>query len=60
MKAYVITTGTVFGLIVIAHVWRIFEEGVHVAKEPPFLLLTLIAAALGLWACGLLVRSPRS
>jgi hypothetical protein len=26
MKAYVMTTGTVFGLIVAAHIWRLIDE----------------------------------
>jgi len=46
MKAYLVTTGTVFGLIVLAHVWRVFVEGAHLAKEPPFVLVTMAAAAL--------------
>lgn len=27
VKAYLITTGTVFGLIVVMHSWRVFAEG---------------------------------
>ena len=57
MKAYLITTGTVFGLIALAHIWRIFEEGSRLAKEPWFLLLTLAAVALSVWAWRLLGRS---
>jgi len=60
MKAYLVTTGTVFGLIVVAHVWRVFVEGAHLARQPPFVLVTLAAAALSLWAWGLLGRSTRS
>jgi len=59
MKAYLITTGTVFGLIVLAHIWRIFEEGAHLAKEPAFVLLTVAAGALSVWAWRLLGRSAR-
>jgi tellurite resistance protein TehA-like permease len=54
VKSYVITTGSVFGLIVAAHVWRAIEEGPHLATEPSFVLLTVAAAALCLWACRLL------
>ena len=43
MKAYLITTGTVFGLLVAAHVWRVIEEGSRVAKDPWFVLFTAIA-----------------
>ena len=59
MKAYLITTGAVFGLIVVAHVWRVIEEGPALAKDPFFLALTLAAAALCLWACRLLKLMPR-
>ncbi len=59
MKAYLITTGTVFGLITLAHLWRIAVEGSRLAKEPVFLLLTVAAAALCVWAWSLLRRSFR-
>jgi len=60
MKAYLITTGTLFGLIVLAHIWRVLEEGSRLAKEPSFVLLTIAAAALSFWAWRLLGRSARS
>jgi hypothetical protein len=60
MKAYLATTGTVFSLIVVAHVCRIFAEGLRPAKEPAFLLLTFAAAALSFWAWRLLWQSFRS
>jgi hypothetical protein len=60
MKAYLITTGTVFGLITLAHVYRMYVEGPRLAKEPVFLLLTFLAAGLSLWAWLLLGRSSRS
>ena len=59
MKAYLTTTGTVFGLITLAHIGRIFAEGPRLAKDPVFLLLTLAAAALSFWAWRLLWRSSR-
>ena len=57
MKAYVMTTGAVFGLITLAHIWRVIVEP-HLAREPWYVLLTLAAAALCLWAVRLLWRSP--
>lgn len=33
MKAYVVTAGTVFGLLTLAHIWRAFVEA-HMVKEP--------------------------
>ena len=59
MKAYVITTGSVFGLIVLAHVARIVDEGTHLAKEPAFVLFTAAAAALSLWAWRVVRLLPR-
>ena len=50
MKAYVMTTGTVFGLIVVAHIWRALAEGLSIAENPLYILLTVAAAALALWA----------
>jgi hypothetical protein len=60
MKSYIITTGAVFGLLTLAHIWRVIEEGPHLMTQIPWVLITLAAAALFLWACRLLWRSPRS
>jgi hypothetical protein len=54
MKAYVMTTGAVFGLLTLAHLWRIVEEGPRLATDPGYVLITLAAAALCLWAWRLL------
>jgi hypothetical protein len=58
MKAYLITTGTIFALITIAHICRVFAEGSHVLN-PFFIALTLLAAGLGCWAFRLLMRPSR-
>jgi hypothetical protein len=60
MKAYLMTTGTVFGAIVLAHVWRLFEEGLHPATEAPFVILTVVSATLSVWAWVLLARHNRA
>ena len=60
MKAYVMTTGAVFGLITLAHVLRIIAEGPHLVTEPWYVLLTVAAAALALWAWRLLRLTTRS
>lgn len=59
MKSYVFTTGTVFGLLTLAHVWRLIEEGPHLAKNPWWAIITIASAALCLWAVHLLRRNPR-
>ena len=58
MKAYVWTTGLLFGAITIAHILRMFAE--HLGTDPWYLLITAIAAALCLWAGLLVWRSARS
>lgn len=60
MKAYIMTSGTIFGLVVVAHVVRMFAEGSHMAADPSFLLLTVLAAGLCLWAFSLLRQFPRA
>ena len=52
MRTYVITTGAIFGLLVVAHIWRMFVEG-HLARQPEYLVITLVAAALSIWAARL-------
>jgi hypothetical protein len=60
MKAYLITTGVIFGLITLAHIWRIIAESPQLGKDPWFILLTIITAALCLWAVHLLWRAAKS
>jgi len=60
MKAYVTTTGVVFGLLTLTHLWRAIEEGPHLATDPWFVLITIAAAALCLWALRLLRLTARS
>jgi hypothetical protein len=55
MKAYVVITGIAFALLTLAHIWRGFVEP-HLAREPGFILITIICLALCLWACRLLLR----
>ena len=38
MKAYVKTTGAVFGLIVVAHIRRVAEEGLALTKVPVYII----------------------
>jgi len=59
MKAYVMTTGSIFGLVVAAHVLRAVDEGPHLAADPVFMLTTAIAAALGVWAWRVFRVIPR-
>ena len=56
LRAYVMTTGAVFGLLSLAHLWRIIVER-HLATDPWFILVTVAAGALCVWAWRLLRRS---
>ena len=58
MKWFLVTAGTVFGLIVIAHLLRIVAEP-QMAKEPWFWVLTIVAAGLSGWAWRLVWTSRR-
>jgi hypothetical protein len=64
VKAYLITTGALFGLIAAAHFLRTFAEWSRFATDPWFYLvgpgLGLVAAALSLWAWRLLWRATRA
>ncbi|HEY6222173.1 MAG TPA: hypothetical protein VIW26_00170 [Gemmatimonadales bacterium] len=60
MKAYLITTGTVFAVLVVLHVWRLVVEGGHLLADPFFWLITLVAAGLSVWAWSLVrLSSPK-
>ena len=52
-------TGVVFGLLALAHVWRVIEEGVSTTRNPWFVLTTVLAVALSVWAGRLLWGSAR-
>ena len=60
MKAYVMTTGALFGLLVVAHLWRIIAESRQLATDPGYLLITATAAAFCLWSWRVLRVMPRA
>ena len=57
MRAYVMTTGVIFGLLALVHLWRAVVEWPHLATDPWFLIITALAAALCLWAWRVLRQS---
>jgi hypothetical protein len=59
MKAYVLTTGTLFGVLTVAHIVRMIKEDPRLATDPWYILITVIAAALCFWAGLLVWRSFR-
>lgn len=54
MRRYVITTGLVFLAMVLLHVTRVVFEGMQVLRDPAFIVTTVIAIALVVWAWRLL------
>jgi hypothetical protein len=60
MKAYLITTGTLFGLIALTHLWRAIDERSQMTTNPGQFLamaaLGVVAAGLSVWAWRLLRR----
>jgi hypothetical protein len=58
MKPYLLTTGTLFALIAVLHIWRsIAEWPPQIGAEFFFMqTLTLLCAALAAWAFALLAR----
>ena len=59
MRAYVLTTGVIFGLLAVAHLFRVVGESHHLATDPWFLIITVIAALLSVWAFTVARRIPR-
>lgn len=59
MKVYVLTTGALFGLLTVAHLWRMIVERDRVV-DPWYILITVAAGALCVWAWLLYRRTTRS
>jgi hypothetical protein len=56
VRAYIFVTGIVFGLILAAHGARVVVEGWGSLKDPWFILTSMAALALLVWAACLLWR----
>jgi len=50
MKTYLLITGIVFALLTGVHIVRVIEESNQLARDPWFLVITLISASLSFWA----------
>jgi hypothetical protein len=59
MRTYLATTGVLFALLVVAHVWRATIEPTLV-RDPWFLIFSVLAAGLSIWAFSLFRRAPGS
>jgi hypothetical protein len=64
MKAYLITTGTLCGILALAHIARTVAELRRLTTDVGFLLegpgIGIVAGALSVWAWRLLRRAARS
>lgn len=64
MKAYLITTGSIFGLIAVLHGLRAITEYRLLATDPWYFLgmaaLGVLAAALSVWAWRLLAKTRQT
>ena len=58
MKAYLLVTGSIFGLLVVAHILRLVQEP-HIAGDPWWWVITLLAAGLCAWAFRVLALARR-
>jgi hypothetical protein len=60
MKAYLATTGTIFGLLAILHVFRIVAEWNHLIRQTWYFVsigaIGVVAGAMSIWAWTLLFR----
>lgn len=59
MRAYVVTTGILFGVLTLTHLLRMLYESQALATDPGYLLITAASAALCVWACVLMLRRAR-
>lgn len=64
VRAYLITTGILFALVTLLHVWRAIDERAFLSTDPRQFLgvlgIGLVTAALSVWAWRLLRTSARS
>lgn len=60
MKTYLLVTAIAFALLALMHVWRVVEESTALARDPWFVLITVLSAGLSVWAFRLWRRAPRS
>jgi ABC-type cobalamin transport system permease subunit len=57
MKPYIVVSGSIFFLIVVAHALRLASEGAHIALEPSFAFASAAAIGMCIWACVLFRRN---
>ena len=59
MKAYIVISGVMFGLITAAHVLRMLAESSRFIQEPTYVGLTVLSGGLFFWAIYLVSRAKK-
>ena len=59
MRSYIAVTGVLFVLLAGIHVARVVAEP-DVARQPFFIVVTLVAVGMAAWAATLFRRKPQS
>jgi EamA domain-containing membrane protein RarD len=60
MRAYVIVTAVIFGMLTVLHLWRVAAESAALAHQPEYMVITALSALLCAWGVWVLVRRPRT
>jgi hypothetical protein len=60
MRAYVIVTAVIFGLLTVMHIWRMAVESAELAHQPPYVAIIVLSALLCAWGVWVLVRQPQT
>ncbi len=56
MRTFVIVSGVAFACVFIAHILRLFAEGMHLLAEPVFLSTSIASLAISAWSLVLVRR----
>ena len=56
MRAYLTITAAIFGLVTLAHLWRIVAEDRGLLVDPWYMALTVVTAGMCAWGVRLLRR----
>jgi hypothetical protein len=58
MRCYVVTTGTIFVALLVAHLARFYVEGAGILGSPAFVLTSVGSAAMAIWSWRVYRRLP--
>ena len=58
-RCFVIASGIIYALILVGHIVRVVAEGVHTLTQPLFLVSSILAIGMAVWAAILVFRPSR-